>query len=96
MWADAKVDVTRTNPVEVRVWVDFLHRDCRAPEDDDTYRVFDLGGRTLNKMAVYDLDTILKTGVVAPNLCGSKTQSPQPGVLTIYVLPATFREQWEQ
>ena len=47
-------------------------------------------------MAIYNLDTILKTGVVARNLCGSKTQPPQPGVLTIYVLPATLKEQWEE
>ncbi len=90
------MDVTGTAPPEVRVWVDYLHRDCRVPEGDDTYRVFDLGGRTLNTMATYDLNAILKTGVVAKNLCGSETQSPQPGVLTIYVLPATFKELWEQ
>lgn len=96
MWGDAKVDVTDAKSTEVRVWVDFLHRDCRIPEGDETYRVFDLGGHSLNTMAVYNLDSIITTGVVAPNLCGSKTQFPQPGVLVIYVLPATFKELWEQ
>jgi hypothetical protein len=95
-WGDAKVDVTGTSPREVRVWVDFLHRDCRVSESDPTYRGFDYAGHTLDTIAIYNLDTVLRIGVVAPNLCGSKTQAPEPGVLTIYVIPATFKELWDK
>ncbi len=87
LWGDAKVDVTGTSPREVRVWVDFVHRDCRVAEGPGAIVP---GGLT------YDLDRILKTGIVAPNLCGSKTQAQEPGVLTIYVIPESFKELWDE
>lgn len=32
-WGDAHVDVSATQPREVRVWVDFIERDCRYGDD---------------------------------------------------------------
>ena len=93
-WGDAHVDVSATQPREVRVWVDFIDRDCRYGDDFRRFQVFDYAGRTLRNTPAYDIDTILSTGIVAPNLCGSKTQQPEPGVLTIYVIPDTFKERW--
>gem|GEM_PF-4058331 len=77
--------------------MDFLHRDCRYSEND--YRKFlgfDYGGNTLNNTDAYNLDTILSTGIVAHNDCNSRTQSPEPRVLTIYVIPASFKEIWDR
>lgn len=93
-WSDARVDVTGTEPREVRVWVDFIDRDCRYSTDVKDYRSFDYGGRTLRNMPVYDIDKVLSTGIVTPNLCGTKTQQPKPGILTIYVIPESFKELW--
>jgi hypothetical protein len=95
LWSDARVDVTGVSPREVRVWVDFIQRDCRFPEGDKRFRAFDFGGTTLNGIGVFDLDAILSTGIVAPNLCSAKTERPVPGVLTIYVIPETFKELWD-
>lgn len=95
LWGDAHVDTAGANPREIKVWVDFVHRDCRYPDGMQAYQTFDFAGNTLRGTGAYDLDTILSKGVVAPNLCGKKTQRPEPGVLTIYVLPATFRELWD-
>lgn len=83
-WNDAHVDVSGANPRQVTVVVDFVHRDCRYATSDGS----------MEAAADFDLDVILSTGVVAPNLCGSKTQAPEPGVLTIYIIPATFKELW--
>jgi hypothetical protein len=94
LWSDARVDVGGVAPREIRVWIDFIHRDCRFAEGDNRFRIFDFGGNTLNGIGSFDLDTILSTGIVAPNLCSTKTQHPEPGVLTIYVIPAPFRELW--
>ena len=95
LWGDAHVDVTGVQPREVRVWVDFIHRDCRFAAGDNRFRTFDFGGKTLNGIGSFDLDVILSKGIVAPNLCSSKTAQPEPGVLTIFVLPATFKELWD-
>ncbi len=95
LWGDARVDVNGANPREVKVWVDFIHRDCRFPAVDQSYRTFDFAGNTLRNSEAYDIGKIMTEGVVAPNLCSTKTQHPEPGVLTIYVLPATFRELWD-
>jgi hypothetical protein len=94
-WADARVDVTRAEPREARVWVDFIERDCRYAADFNDFRTFDFGGRTLRNMPFYDIDQILSTGIVTPNLCGQRTQQPKPGVLTIYVLPESLKELWD-
>lgn len=94
-WGDARVDVTGADPREVRVWVDFIHRDCRFADGDNRLRTFDLAGNTLRGLEKYDLDLILTKGFVASNLCSTKTQAPEPGVLTIYVIPATFKELWD-
>ncbi len=53
LWGDAKMDVSGTSPREVRVWIDFLHRDCRYPEGEDRYRTFDFAGNTLRGTATY-------------------------------------------
>ncbi len=95
LWGDAHVDVSGSDPREVKVWVDFIHRDCRFPDGSQPYRTFDFAGNTLKGIDVYDIDKVLREGVVAPNLCSAKTQQPEPGVLTIYVLPATFKELWD-
>jgi len=96
LWNDAHVDVTGVNPPEVRIWEDFINRDCRFGDKDrgDKFRTFDFGGNTLNGTDVYDLNIILKTGIVAQNNCSAKTQKPEPGVLTIYVIPLTLKELW--
>jgi hypothetical protein len=81
-------------PREVKVWIDFIHRDCRFAEGDSKFRTFDFDGNTLTGIGSFDLDVILSRGIVAPNLCSTKTQEPEPGVLTIFVIPATFKELW--
>jgi hypothetical protein len=45
-------------------------------------------------MPFYDIDQILSSGIVTQNLCGGKTLRPKPGVLTIYVLPESLKEMW--
>ena len=87
LWGDAHVDVDGATPPEVKVWVDFIHRDCRYASVDRNYQ-------TDPARTTYDIAKILAEGIVAPNLCSAKTQRPEPGVLTIYVLPATFKELW--
>ncbi len=95
LWGDAHVDIAGADPRQVRVWIDFIDRDCRYPDRNQRYLTFDFAGNTLRESAVYDLDTILSKGIVATNFCGKKTQRPEPGVLTIYVLPESFRELWD-
>lgn len=93
-WSDARVDVTGVEPRQVRVWVDYIDRDCRYSATDLSTRTFDFAGRTLSQLPSYDIDEVLRTGIVAPNLCGTKTEKPVPGVLTIYVIPETFKQLW--
>jgi hypothetical protein len=93
-WGDAHVDVSAAQPRQVRVWVDFIQRDCRYGDDFNQFRVFDYGGNTLRKTDAYDIDSILASGIVAPNLCSDKTQRLEPGVLTLYVIPETFKQLW--
>ena len=38
----------------------------------------------------YSIDTILKTGITAGNLCSSASPAPKPGVLLLYEIPKTF------
>jgi hypothetical protein len=57
-------------------------------------RVFDYSGNTLRNTDAYDIDSILATGIVASNLCSARIQQPEPGVLTIYVIPETFKQLW--
>lgn len=87
------MDVSGVEPRQVRVWVDYVDRDCRYPAGVST-RTFDFAGRTLSRSPAYDVDEILQTGIVTPNLCGTKTERPIPGVLTIYVIPETFKQLW--
>ena len=93
-WNDAHVTVDGVAPREVRVWVDFIDRDCRYAPNDKSMRTFDFAGKTLSRIPAYNIDDVLHTGIVAPNLCGTKTEMPHPGVLTIYVIPETFKELW--
>ena len=93
-WGDAHVDVSATQPRQVRVWVDFIQRDCRYGSNFKQLRVFDYSGNTLRNTDAYDIDSILATGIVASNLCSARIQQPEPGVLTIYVIPETFKQLW--
>ena len=93
-WNDARVDVSSVEPREARVWVDYIARDCRYPATDVSILTFDFAGRTLSQVPSYNIDEILRTGIVAPNLCGSKAERPTPGVLTIYVIPESFKRIW--
>ena len=93
-WGDAHVDVSAAQPREVRVWVDYIDRDCRYEDDFKRFLTFDFAGNTLRSTEAYDIDTILSTGIVTRNLCSSQTQQPEPGVLTIYVIPETLKELW--
>jgi len=86
LWEDARVDVISAQPRTVRVVVDFVHRDCR----------YAVGDGSLSAVEDFNLEEVLSTGVVAPNLCSPKRLRPEPGVLTIYVIPATFRELWNE
>ena len=88
------MNIDGVEPREVRVWVDFIDRDCRYAPTDSSMRTFDLAGKTLSRIPAYNIDEILRTGIVGPNLCGAKTEAPTPGVLTIYVIPETFKELW--
>jgi hypothetical protein len=94
LWTDAHVDVSAAHPREVRVWIDYIDRDCRYGDDFKRFLVFDFAGNTLRNTEAYDIDTILSTGIVTRNLCSSKIQQPEPGVLTIYVIPETLKELW--
>ncbi len=85
-WNDAHVDVTGANPRNVTVVLDFIQRDCRYATSDGS----------MGAAADFDLDLILSKGVVAPNLCSSKTQTPKPGVLTIFVIPESFKDNWNE
>lgn len=78
-WSDAHVDVSGADPRTLTVVLDFIHRDCQYAEATASGAVGD-----------FDLDTILKKGVVAPNLCSSRTQLPEPSVVVMYVIPSTF------
>jgi len=77
------IDVTAADQPTISVWVDFIDKDCRSKDFS----------RVPN---TYSLTDILKTGVVSPNYCGSSKTQPKPGVLVIYVTPATFRELWDE
>lgn len=90
---EVKVDVTGAVPPEVKVWVDFIHRDCRF-QDPQQARVFTFGGSTMKTLPAYSIEQILNTGVVSDNFCSEKRAKPRPGVLVIYVIPATFMELW--
>ncbi len=92
-WNDAKVDVTNVSPPELRVWKDFISRDCRFVQGDTP----GMGGSQLTNepLRAYSISQILSTGIVTENKCSSKTSKPEPGVLTIYVIPLTFRELWD-
>jgi len=93
-WSDARVDLAGVVPREVKVWVDFIDRDCRYGGDYKAFRTFDIEGTNLRRMPSYDIDKILATGIVSENHCGIKTEKPTPGVLTIFVIPETFKELW--
>jgi hypothetical protein len=95
-WNDARVDVNGVEPRQVRVWVDYVDRDCRYAAGDVSTRIFDFAGGTLSRLPAYDIDEILHSGIVAPNLCGSKAERPTPGVLTIYVIPETSKQIWNE
>jgi hypothetical protein len=63
-------------------------------EGDNWFQTFDFRGNTLNGIGSFNLDTILSTGIMVPNLCSTKAQPPEPGALAIYVVPAAFKELW--
>src|SRR5215472_8435580 len=46
-WGDAHVDVSAPQPRQVRVWVDFIQRDCRYGGNFKQFLVFDYAGNTL-------------------------------------------------
>ena len=77
------IDVTSADQLTIRVWVDFIDKDCRSK---DLSRVTE----------TYSLTEILKNGVVSSNYCGSSRKDPEPGVLVIYVTPSTFKQLWNQ
>jgi hypothetical protein len=86
--------ISSAQPGEVRVWVDFIDRDCRYGDDFKRYLTFDFVGNTLRNTQAYDIDTILSTGIVARNFCSGKIEQPEPGVPTVYVIPETLKELW--
>ena len=44
--------------------------------------------------ARYLVEQILTTGVLSPDTCGKPAQTPQPGVLTLYVRPAHWWQRF--
>ena len=83
MLGEETIDVTGADKPTIRVWVDFIDKDCRSKD--------------LSPVAdSYSLTDILKTGVVSPNYCGSSKTKPKPGVLVIYVTPSTFKQLWDE
>ena len=44
--------------------------------------------------ARYPVEQILTTGVLSPDTCGKPAQTPQPGVLTLYVRPAHWWQRF--
>ncbi|MBB5061537.1 hypothetical protein HDF16_006273 [Granulicella aggregans] len=86
LWNDAHINVQGADPRRVTVVVELVDRDCRDAASDGS----------LSATSEFDLDLVLSKGVVAPNLCSSKTQKPEPGVITLYVLPETIKELWNR
>lgn len=62
--------------------MDMVDRDCQYATNDGS----------MQAIADLDLDLALAKGFVGRNFCGSKSQAPEPGVITLYVLPETSKE----
>jgi hypothetical protein len=83
---EATIDVSQADSPVVRVWVDYIDRDCRVTPGANEPRVEEIQ---------YSIPEIETKGIVSPNLCGTKRRKPAPGILSIYVIPATFKELWD-
>jgi len=90
------VDISDPDAAQVKVWIDFLQRDCRFPSEQDQRRaiIFTFDGKTMAMLPSYSLQEIKEVGVVSQNFCGKVNRKQEPGVLAIYVVPETFRQLW--
>ncbi len=94
IFGKATIDVRGVQPRQMRVWVDFIDRDCRYEQSKAPPLSFSYTGSTWSALPVYSIDQIEKTGVVTDNYCGPSKRIPEPGILAIYVVPETLRELW--
>jgi len=78
----SEIDVSKANPAQIEVVVDYISRDCRYSSPSQP------------QVVVYSIDDIRAKGVVSENHCGGPAQAPRPGVLVIYVIPMSLRELW--
>lgn len=89
-WLDANssgeivLEVPRMEARDIRVRPDHYF-DCRFKHDQAGPAGLELK---------YLLDEILSKGIVGGNLCGKASAQPTPGVLTLYLRPRTFIEDW--
>jgi hypothetical protein len=94
-FGEVNVDINNPDPAQVKVWIDFLQRDCRfQSEDQGRAIVFTFDGKTMAMLPSYSLEEIKEVGVVSQNFCGKVNRKPEPGVLAIFVMPETFRQLW--
>jgi hypothetical protein len=75
------VRVDNPDDRQVDVSVDFIDKDCRSENYEP-------------RSETYSIEEILKSGIVSKNFCGKYHAQPRPGLLAIYVVPATFKELW--
>jgi hypothetical protein len=91
---EVKIDVTGAHPPLVKVWVDFISRDCRFSQSQAQPKSFTYSGSTLQALPTYSIEEITTKGVVSENYCSAAKRPAKPGVLMIYVVPASLRELW--
>jgi hypothetical protein len=78
---EEKIDVRDADERKLKVWVDFIEKDCRSKD----FRRID---------ETYSIDEVMTRGIVSMNYCGPSRERPAPGTLVIYVIPMTLRELW--
>ena len=57
-------------------------------------KFYDSDTRTYGSQHLYPVSTIVASGLVANNNCGTKTATAKPGKLLIFVRPATWLEKF--
>lgn len=57
-------------------------------------RLYDSKMQTYGNEYLYQVSTVVATGLVSKNSCSKKTASPTPGELVIFIRPATWWEKF--
>lgn len=85
--ADVRVQAASTHPAtflyapEIRLQVGFAL--CQATRQKYSWL----------QITPYSTEDWVRTGIVTANTCGKAVAKPEPGLLTIFVRPLTFREK---